>query len=329
MRVLALLAPAVLIALYAAAPVRAPVNVTVYWEPGRYGGWPANHGIWRWGNEIVVGFTETTYVENVKGHVNSKDLAYDRQARSLDGGITWHVEPMRTLTPFQKGGAEARTLTEGMDFAAPDFALMFRFGDNSKGPSWFYYSTDRCRKWKGPFSFPSLGQKGISARSEYLVVDNQRLLLFASAAKANGREGRPLMARTEDGGVSWKLVSWIAPEPEGYAIMPSTVRISPTELFTAVRRKEGGAAWIETYRSTDSGASWKYESRAAPTTGVGSNPPALIRLADGRLCLMSGYRGVPYSIRARLSADNGKSWGPEIILRQDGTDTDLGYVRAT
>ncbi len=29
--------------------------VIVYKEDGRYGGWPANHGSWNWGDEIVVG----------------------------------------------------------------------------------------------------------------------------------------------------------------------------------------------------------------------------------------------------------------------------------
>jgi hypothetical protein len=33
----------------------------VYHEPGRFGGWPANHGIWSWGNEILVGFSVGTY----------------------------------------------------------------------------------------------------------------------------------------------------------------------------------------------------------------------------------------------------------------------------
>ena len=32
-------------------------QVTVYREPGRFAGWPANYGIWCWGDEIVVGFT--------------------------------------------------------------------------------------------------------------------------------------------------------------------------------------------------------------------------------------------------------------------------------
>ena len=26
-------------------------------EEGRFAGWPANHGIWSWGNEILVGFS--------------------------------------------------------------------------------------------------------------------------------------------------------------------------------------------------------------------------------------------------------------------------------
>ena len=32
-------------------------HVMVYHQPGRFGGWPANHGIWSWGNEILVGFS--------------------------------------------------------------------------------------------------------------------------------------------------------------------------------------------------------------------------------------------------------------------------------
>jgi hypothetical protein len=32
-------------------------HVTVYHRQGRFGGWPANHGIWSWGDEILVGFS--------------------------------------------------------------------------------------------------------------------------------------------------------------------------------------------------------------------------------------------------------------------------------
>ena len=31
-------------------------HVTVYRKPGRYGGWPANYGMWSWDDEIVLMF---------------------------------------------------------------------------------------------------------------------------------------------------------------------------------------------------------------------------------------------------------------------------------
>ena len=54
----------------------------------------------------------------------------------------------------------------------------------------------------------------------------------------------------------------------------------------------------------------------------------LNKLRDGRLCLTYGLRAYPYSIRARLSINNGKTWSPQIVLREDGTDRDIGYVRS-
>ncbi|MSV28669.1 MAG: hypothetical protein EXQ52_07985, partial [Bryobacterales bacterium] len=49
-------------------------NVVVYQEAGRFGGWPANQGIWSWGNEIVVGLRSAIFKVNPTGHArdNSK-----------------------------------------------------------------------------------------------------------------------------------------------------------------------------------------------------------------------------------------------------------------
>jgi hypothetical protein len=33
-------------------------------------------------------------------------------------------------------------------------------------------------------------------------------------------------------------------------------------------------------------------------------------------------------MRARISRDNGKTWGREIVLRDDGAVADLGYARS-
>ncbi|MEJ2702908.1 MAG: sialidase family protein [Sedimentisphaerales bacterium] len=119
----------------------------------------------------------------------------------------------------------------------------------------------------------------------------------------------------------------MGPEPGGFAIMPSTVRISDTELLTTLRRREGTFRWISAWRSQDNGQTWTQEKDPVDYLGEG-NPPMLNKLRDGRLCLTYGFRAYPYSIRTRLSTNNGRIWGPQIVLRDDGVDRDIGYVRS-
>jgi hypothetical protein len=165
------------------------------------------------------------------------------------------------------------------------------------------------------------------ARTDYIVDGPAECSLFLTASKADGHEGRPFCARTTDGGRSWRFLSFIGPEPAGYAIMPSTVRISAAELRTTIRCAEHPKSWIEAYASHDNGLTWSFLARPEPDAGEG-NPPSLLRLGDGRLCLIYGYRAQPFGILARLSGDLGKSWGDAIALRNDGGGRDLGYVRS-
>jgi hypothetical protein len=323
-------------------PPAAPRHVMVYHRPGRFAGWPANHGIWSWGDEVLVGFSAGTYKDLGPGrHAIDRDKPEEHLlARSRDGGLTWEVEdPSKkgALVPAGKmrhgvppPGLKERPWRDcagGIDFTHPDFALTVRMTDAHAGPSRFYYSTDRGRDWEGPFRLPLFGQRGVAARTDYLVNGKHDCTLFLTAAKPDGREGRPFCARTTDGGRTWRFVGWIADEPRGYAIMPSTVRLGPRELLTAIRRRDEPKAWIETYRSLDDGRKWKLDTVPAPDLGTG-NPASMIRLADGRVCLTYGRRAEPYSIRARLSADGGRTWGEEVVLREGGGGVDLGYPRS-
>jgi hypothetical protein len=326
-----------------ATPTKLAVeHIMVYHQPDRFGGWPANHGIWSWGNEILVGFSAGYYKD-----LGPERHAIDRQkpeehllARSLDGGRTWTIEnpaAQGIMIPAGKAlhgipppGLKERPWRDcpgGLDFTHPDFVLTARMTDTNSGPSRFYTSTDRGHHWEGPYRLPLFGQKGIAARTDYVVNGKHDCFLFLTAAKQDGREGRPLCVRTTDGGRTWNFVSWIGPEPTGYAIMPSTVRLGPSELLTAIRRRDAPKAWIETYRSTDNGDTWKLDTVPAPELGEG-NPASMIRLADGRICLTYGRRAVPYSIRGRLSSDGGRTWGKEFVLRADGGGRDLGYPRS-
>jgi hypothetical protein len=142
----------------------------------------------------------------------------------------------------------------------------------------------------------------------------------------NEARGITAMIHTEDGGRTWQFRAWIGDEPAGYAIMPSTVRLTSQELLTAIRCRGGGKAWIETHRSLDDGRHWLKDTVPAPNLGEG-NPPSMIRLRDGRICLTYGHRAPPYGIRARLSSDGGRTWVREIALRNDGGGRDVGYPR--
>jgi hypothetical protein len=318
-------------------------HVKIYAEPGRFGGWPANHGIWCWGDEILMGFSAGYFKDNgpTKHNIDHEKPEEHLLARSLDGGQTWKIEnpaakgalipDPRAIHGIVPPGLHEKPWTDcpgGIDFTNPDFVLTARMTDLNAGPSRFYYSNDRGKNWEGPYRLPLFGQKGIAARTDYIVNGKHDCMLFLTAAKPNSREGRPFCARTIDGGKTWKFISWIADEPAGYAIMPSTVRLGPTELLTAIRYHDGTKGWLECYRSLDDGQSWKFDTRPAPNLGEG-NPASMIRLADGRVCLTYGYRSADaHGMRARLSKDGGHTWGKEIILRDDGGGRDLGYPRS-
>jgi hypothetical protein len=323
------------------APDRDTQHVMVYHEPGRFGGWPANHGIWSWGDEILVGYSRGDYKDlgPDRHHIDRERPEQHWLARSVDGGETWsHEHPMEKGQLIPRGEALHGVETPGVripppvacagdiDFAHPDFALTARMSSVHAGDSRFYYSYDRGRHWKGPFFLPNFGAQGTAARTDYLVDGRHELTMLLTAAKTNGREGRPLAARTIDGGKTWSFLSWIGPEPEGFAIMPATVRLSETELYTIVRCREGARRWNRAYRSLDNGLTWQFAGDPVADLGEG-NPPALIRLRDGRLCYAYGYRAAPFRICAKLSGDGGRRWGPEIVLRDDGANRDIGYPR--
>jgi hypothetical protein len=340
MRIQTSLALHIVIGLASAAAQGSPVveHVIVYHEPGMFGGWPANYGMWIWGDEILVGFAKGYYKDlGDRHHIDRERPEYHMLARSLDGGRTWTVTDPQAAgyLRYKDGGflhgvprsdvplAKLNDPAGGIDFSHPDFALTVR---TSSGTSYFSYSYDRGRTWEGPFRLPNFGAPGTAARTDYIVNGPRDCMLFITAARENGRGGQPICVRTEDGGKSWRLVSRIEPEPEGSSIMPASVRISENEILVVVRRTDGPKRWQAAYLSTDDGRTWEHLNDPVPDAGIG-NPPALVRLRDGRICLVYGYRGEPYSIRAKLSHDNGRTWSDDITLRDDGGDRDIGYPR--
>jgi len=326
-------------------------HVKVFYEEGMFGGWPANHGIWNWGDEILVGFSKGQY----------KDLGPDRHnfdkenpelhvlARSLDGGETWKLEDPGArdgdLVVPDNGSyhglirkdvkAPKPIPAQQINFTHPNLAFTVRMTDHHGAESRIWYSYDRGKDWNGPFSLPNFGTPGIGARTDYIIDGKKECILFLTAAKDNGKEGRVMCVKTTDGGMNWDFVSWIGPEPDGFSIMPASVRISDTEILVTTRRREESGRFIDAYLSQDNGLTWNLLPNPVENCGQG-NPPAMVKMKDGRICLIYGYRALEEDInnkrdkseiRAKISADNGKTWSQDYVLRDDGSGKDLGYPR--
>jgi hypothetical protein len=316
-------------------------HIIVYKQDGRFAGWPANNGIWNWGDEILVGFVEAEHRETSGFHTYNQESTRNKYGRSLDGGLTWDIidayDVGQTARSFDNNLLNEEvdipvTLEEPIeDFTNPDFIITWMRYNYHNGPSIFYYSNDKGHQWNGPYQFPDLDTYGIGTRTDYIVDGPKELSIFANAAKENGREGRVAHVRTTDGGVTWQRVSWIGDEPAGFDIMPSTVRLSSNELLTVIRSREPipRRDFLRAFRSENNGATWKEEQNPSFETGNGGTPPALVRMQDGRLALTYIYRSNYGSrVHLRFSDDNGKTWGNEITIRsRDGATRDVGYPR--
>lgn len=320
-------------------------HVVVFGREGRFGGWPANHGMWIWGNEILVGFSTGLHKDlgEERHNIDREKPEHHVLARSLDGGETWSMEhPNDEGMLVNKGGMrhgitdpahdepDPVPIAEPIDFTHPDFCMTMRFHDIHGGNARLYYSYDRGHNWKGPFVLPNFGQPGVMARTDYIVNGPRSCHVFLTCSKRNKKEGRVFCGRTTDGGLNWEFLSFVGPEPSGFSIMPSTVRLAPQEFLMTTRRREGPGEpkhrWIDTWKSDDNGDSWKFLNNAVDDVGEG-NPPSMIQLQDGRICLTYGVRKPPYEMQAKFSSDNGQTWSEPFVLKTGGGGRDLGYPR--
>jgi hypothetical protein len=315
-------------------------NRIVYYEPGRFGGWPANNGVWSWGNEILVGFELGYHNPDISG---GHAIRGDRPskgvfARSLDGGMTWNLEEPSNYIDTPNDAPEFYRTSPGIHFEHPGFAMRIR-GNR------YFVSDDRGKSWDGPFRMeidPAEEEIGkLTSRTDYLVLGPDQCLVFLSAETGKVEadyQDRSFCAMTVDGGVSFQFMGWMTHDTDKRSVMSSTVKLWEDHLVTVMRRKHEERFnerpslvrnWIEAAESKDNGRTWNSLGKVAETDRGerNGNPPALIRLPDGRLVVAYGYRGKPYGIRMKVSEDGGKSWGEELVVRRDGASWDMGYPR--
>ncbi|MCA9092906.1 MAG: exo-alpha-sialidase [Planctomycetaceae bacterium] len=320
-------------------------------EEGRFHGWPANNGVWQWENEILVGLTQGDFA--VKDGHNIAGRQDSLFARSRDGGNSWVMfDPKGFLDDENPKflGKGKRVLERPLDFSHPGFALRFfatGYHGNDDPEGGFFYSYDRGETWEGPYllkgltDHPEMKGKIFSQRTDYLIQSKDRCFAFITTDDSVANHRRIATIQTKDGGMTFEFVSWVTPVFEtARGTMSQTIQLNEREFVLSFRKIESGEgkkSSIEAYQSKDACRSWEPLS-TVKVMQVNSNPPALVRMQDGRLCCAYGDRKTA-EIRGRYSDDEGGTWGPEFIIRDDfqtvaddpdaGTrlNADMGYVR--
>jgi len=205
-------------------------------------------------------------------------------------------------------------------------------------------SRDRGHSWSPSFALPLDGLGALAGRESILVRPDGTVLLFMMTVDSQGFNRHPLLYALPPRGTDFHFLSFVTPKTDPYGAADgdwsgATLRFGghrwfyprgtmlPNGRILCVLRSQRdprGIMWTELYHSDDGGRTWGFLSRV---NDFGS-PGSLVVMADGRLVMVYGYRLMPSGIRATVSEDEGKTWGPEIIIRNDGGSWDLGYPNA-
>lgn len=325
----------------------------VYRDDSEFCGWPYYCGLWTTSSgELVTGFKKITNAYGDDGEVSHTRLTTGQGRlfliRSRDQGASWDRDSQ--IAVFDLADDAGRILEEGgesyqgqapLDFLSPDTRIMAGalpalLKPNSR--AWIRASSDGGLNWRRPILLPLQGLPNITGHGPPTTRADGLCLLGLSTTSADGWTNRPLVYASPDG-IHWSFLSFITPAIEGGSAVSD--RAGPL-IFGALRhfytrllalrdgrilasirfqRDAKGLMWVDIFESHDGGRTWGFLSRV----GDWGAPGDIVEMADGRIVCVYGYRLAPAGIRARISEDGGRSWGPELILRDDGGSWDLGY----
>ncbi len=196
-----------------------------------------------------------------------------------------------------------------------------KFRDDILRP-WVLRSTDGGLTWEKRATFP----KAETGWSEYIPFgdiwtgDDGALHVscyqgkFTDPTKSTKTSSWRSWHLKSDDGWTWKSVSIIGQKH------------NETDLFPLGGKKWLAAARIdkmELIRSNDNGLTWQ---KPEPVTGRNEINGHLTRLADGRLLLSYGVRvDGRRGVLAKLSSDEGRSWGEPLRIAHTADKGDCGY----
>jgi sialidase-1 len=144
-------------------------------------------------------------------------------------------------------------------------------------------------------------------------------VLLALGSHAHDPLAAAFVVRSHDLGRTWRPPIEVARADSLVLSEPSITRTQSGKLLVMSRDETSGHTFQS--ESLDDGRTW---SLPHPLDFWGY-PAHCIPTSDGRLLIVYGRRRPPYGIRAAISDDDGVSWHPEITVRDDFPNDNLGY----
>ena len=195
-------------------------------------------------------------------------------------------------------------------------------------------SFDGGNTWQGPVYPPHISPEiNYSPFGKPLPAYNRGALckgkngriywVVAAHDSKTSRKTSTYLIASDDKGLSWQFMSTVAADTTA-TFNETSIYETPKGDLVAFLRTAGLDDQACIARSTDGGKTFEQWQKM----GFQGHPLNALRLPDERVLLTYGYRHKPYGIRARiLNAEcTDYATAPEIILRNDGGSSDLGYT---
>lgn len=302
--------------------------------------------------ELIVAFRRAPARRALgeKGESHVDPNSYLVAMRSRDDGATWSAQP-ELIYAHAFGGSQDPCLLQlrdgtllcasyGWTFVKPETVAGMKEPYFQTKPGvvflggYLVRSDDGGKTWQGPIYPPHITPE--LNHDPY----NQPIRAYNRGALYEGRDGRIfwVVAATdramptrrqsnhllisEDKGLTWRYSAPVAVDDK-VTFNEASAYETPKGDIVAFMRTANYDDQACIARSTDGGKTFQ------PWQSMGwkGHPLQALRLADDRVLLVYGYRHKPYGIRARvLNAEcTDFATAPEIVLRDDGGTTDLGY----